>query len=136
MADNVGTVAAIYEAFGRGDVPAILDRLADDVQWEQGIRDTGIPYYVPGVGKAHVVSFFENLAANLELTHFEPMAICDGGEIITVPIKYAGRIIGGGEIADAIECHVWRFDSEGKVAAFNHVLDLAVQEQAMAERGV
>ena len=136
MADNVGTVAAIYEAFGRGDVPAILDRLADDVQWEQGIRDTGIPYYVPGVGKAHVVSFFENLAANLELTHFEPMAICDGGEIITVPIKYAGRIIGGGEIADAMECHVWRFDSDGKVAAFNHVLDLAVQEQAMAERGV
>jgi hypothetical protein len=29
---------------------------------------------------------------------------------------------------------VWRFDSDGKVAAFNHVLDLAVQEKAFAER--
>ena len=43
MSDNVGTVAAIYEAFGRGDLPAILDQLADDVQWEQGIRETAIP---------------------------------------------------------------------------------------------
>jgi uncharacterized protein len=134
MGDNVGTIAAIYEAFGRGDVPAILDRLADDVQWEQGIRETGIPYYVPGVGKAHVVSFLENLAANLELTHFEPMAICDGGDIVAVPIRYAGRIVGGGEIADAMECHVWRFDGDGKVIAFNHVLDLAVQEKAFADR--
>ena len=25
---------AIYEAFGRGDVPSILDCLAEDVQWE------------------------------------------------------------------------------------------------------
>src|SRR5262245_62009350 len=134
MADNAGTVAEIYEAFGRGDVPAILDQLADDVQWDQGIRDTAIPYYEPGVGKQHVVSFFQNLAATLELTDFEPLAICDGGEIVTVPIRYAGRIIGGGEIAMNLECHIWRFDSEGKVASFNHVLDLAVQEEAFATR--
>ena len=134
MADNVGTVAAIYEAFGRGDVPAILDKLADDVQWEQGIRATDIPYYAAGVGKAHVVSFFETLGANLELTHFEPLAICDGGDIVAVPIRYAGRIIGGGQIGMEMECHVWRFDADGKVAAFNHVLDLAVQEKAFAAR--
>ena len=134
MAGNVETVAAIYDAFGRGDVPAILDRLADDVQWEQGIRATAIPYYVPGVGKEHVVSFFQNLAANLDLLHFEPLAICDGGDIVTVPIRYAGRVIGGGEIAMDMECHVWRFGADGKVTAFNHVLDLAVQEQAFAER--
>ena len=134
MASNAGTVAEIYEAFGRGDVPAILDRLADDVQWEQGIRQTAIPYYVSGVGKDHVVSFFQNLAANLDLSRFEPLAICDGGDIVTVPIVYAGRIIGGGEIAEDMECHVWRFNADGKVAAFNHVLDLTVQERAFAER--
>ena len=134
MADNVGTVAAIYEAFGRGDVPAILDRLSDDVDWEAGIRETAIPYYVSGRGKAHVVKFFEQLAANLELTRFEPLAICDGGEIVAVPIMYAGRIIGGGEIEPTMECHVWCFDAHGKVASFNHVLDLAIQERAFAER--
>jgi hypothetical protein len=29
---------------------------------------------------------------------------------------------------------VWRFDGDGKVASFNHVLDLAIQERAFAER--
>ena len=28
------TVAEIYQAFGRGDIPAILARLADDVAWD------------------------------------------------------------------------------------------------------
>ena len=31
---RAATVAEIYAAFGRGDVPAILDQLADDVAWE------------------------------------------------------------------------------------------------------
>jgi ketosteroid isomerase-like protein len=29
--DNVKTITPIYEAFGRGDVPAILAALSDDV---------------------------------------------------------------------------------------------------------
>jgi hypothetical protein len=32
MADHVATVASIYEAFGRGDVPAILAALSEDVR--------------------------------------------------------------------------------------------------------
>ena len=135
MADNVGTVAAIYEAFGRGDIPAVLDKLADDVDWEPGIRETAVPYYVAGRGKAAAASFFRELAANFELTLLDVLAICDGGDIVTVPIRYGGRVVGGGEIPGAIECHVWRFDSDGKIAAFNHVLDLALHEQAFAARG-
>jgi uncharacterized protein len=134
MADNVGTVAAIYAAFGRGDVPAILECMADDVEWDVGIRATDIPYYIPGRGKAHVVSFLQNLAANLEITRLEPIAICDGGDVVAVPINYAGRVIGGGEITDGLECHLWRFDGEGKVASFNHILDIAIQEQAFEQR--
>jgi ketosteroid isomerase-like protein len=32
---HLGTVQGIYQAFGSGDVPAILERLAEDVAWEQ-----------------------------------------------------------------------------------------------------
>lgn len=31
--DNVDTVKAIYEAFGRADVETILDAVTDDVDW-------------------------------------------------------------------------------------------------------
>lgn len=31
---HLDSVTAIYEAFGSGDVAAILDRLSPDVRWE------------------------------------------------------------------------------------------------------
>ena len=35
---TVETVQRIYEAFGAGDVPAMLELLADDVEWEPSPR--------------------------------------------------------------------------------------------------
>jgi ketosteroid isomerase-like protein len=31
--DNIKTIQVIYEAFGRGDVAAILESVTDDVDW-------------------------------------------------------------------------------------------------------
>jgi ketosteroid isomerase-like protein len=51
---NLATVHGIYEAFGRGDVAAILDVLADDVQWEawenNSAVNAGVPWMVPRHG--------------------------------------------------------------------------------------
>ena len=33
LTNNAATVASLYEAFGRGDIPFILDHLADDCKW-------------------------------------------------------------------------------------------------------
>ena len=30
---NIKTIMSVYEAFGRGDVAAILDAVTDDVDW-------------------------------------------------------------------------------------------------------
>jgi ketosteroid isomerase-like protein len=35
---NVETVKAIYDAFGRGEVDAVLDQLAEDVEWDRDAR--------------------------------------------------------------------------------------------------
>ena len=34
--NHIETVQKIYEAFGKGDVPAILGHLSDDADWEYG----------------------------------------------------------------------------------------------------
>jgi quercetin dioxygenase-like cupin family protein len=134
MADHVGTVAAIYEAFGRGDVPSILEQLSDDVAWEQGARDTGLPHLQPRRGKDEVVGFFQGLMETLELTEFVPGPICEGGDVVMVPVTHAGRIIGGGEIPRTVEAHLWEFGPDGKVVAFRHLFDYAVHERAAARR--
>lgn len=133
-ATNVATVAGVYEAFGRGDVGWILDRLDDDVEWEQGVRDTGLPYLRPRRGKAEVAEFFPALFATLELTHFEPEAICDGGDVVMASVRHAGRIVGGGEVSMTQEAHEWRFTPGGAIRSFRHLFDIGVHERAAAER--
>lgn len=41
---NMGTVREIYEAFGRGDVPAILNKLDGNVEWETQNPVAGVPW--------------------------------------------------------------------------------------------
>ncbi|MEP6659342.1 MAG: nuclear transport factor 2 family protein [Acidimicrobiales bacterium] len=64
---NLATVTALYEAFGRGDVPAILERLADDCAWEAWSDNSavkaGVPWLQPRVGKAGVAEFFAVVAS-------------------------------------------------------------------------
>jgi ketosteroid isomerase-like protein len=41
---NTETVKAIYEAFGRGDVTTILDKLDDAVEWETTVPLSDVPW--------------------------------------------------------------------------------------------
>jgi quercetin dioxygenase-like cupin family protein/ketosteroid isomerase-like protein len=134
MADNVSTVAAIYAAFGAGDIPAIIDRLADDVQWDIGVRDTALPYLKPGCGKAHVLEFFGHVGANLTFTRFEPGTPCEGGDTVIVPLWVEGGIVGGGTFPLDLEAHAWTFGADGKVTSFRHIGDWATHEAAAAVR--
>ena len=61
--ENLRIVREIYDAVGRGDVPAILDRVADDVDWSAEAESHAAPWYGARVGKAGVASFFSDLAA-------------------------------------------------------------------------
>jgi ketosteroid isomerase-like protein len=38
---SVDVVRGIYEAFGRGDLPAVLGAMADDIEWHEA---EGMPY--------------------------------------------------------------------------------------------
>ena len=53
---QIETVQQIYQAFGRGDVPAILDHLADDVDWECGPVSTDVPTARFGQWRLHSTS--------------------------------------------------------------------------------
>ena len=80
---HLPTVQSIYEDFGRGDVAAILSRLSDDVEWEYGNAESGVPWLKPRSGPAEVAKFFESLAA-VEFTRFEPKVMLENGPIVVV----------------------------------------------------
>jgi ketosteroid isomerase-like protein len=119
---NVETVQAIYESFGQGDIPAILDRLADDVEWDLDGPSYGIPIYEPGVGRQHAQRFFE-LLGNLEFSRFEPTNFLAGGNQVAVPINVVVTVKATGRTAEALEVHLWTFGDDGKVSRFFHAID-------------
>ncbi len=71
---NIDTVKSLYEAFGRGDVDAILERVTDDVEWATDAAIESAPWYGPEHGKAEPPSFFEGIAKTGPVTEFTPLS--------------------------------------------------------------
>ena len=120
--NNVAKAQAIYEAFGRGDIPYIVDQLADDVRWEDGAADHGIPWLVPGVGKQHVLTFFECIA-DFDFKRFDVQTVCGEGDTVVAVVQVDVLVKSTGGSFSGLEVHVWHFGSDGKAASFNHVVD-------------
>jgi hypothetical protein len=120
---NVQTVQQIYAAFGQGDIPAILGHLAEDIDWEYGIQEAGVPWLKPGKGRAAVPAFFESLAA-LEFHRFQPKTLLESGDVVVALIDLAVTVKATGRhVQEEDEVHIWRFDGNGKVVRFCHRVD-------------
>ncbi|MFZ5594035.1 MAG: nuclear transport factor 2 family protein [Pseudomonadota bacterium] len=120
---NVKQVQEMYAAFGRGDVPAILAVLAEDVEWEYGVNSTGVPWLQPRRGRAEVKKFFEALAA-VEISKFQPRTFLETGNIVITLIDLEATVKASGrKVIEEDEVHIWRFDDQGRVIRFRHRVD-------------
>jgi ketosteroid isomerase-like protein len=129
---NIECVQRLYQAFGRGDVPAILELVSPDVHWEFGTPDHGIPWLREGRGREQVLAFFTTLAANLEFHGFEPLAILAEGDWVVGLIRLsATHKVTKKPLREECEAHVWRFDAAGRVIAMRHAADTASHLAAM-----
>ena len=134
---NLATVQGIYEAFGKGDVPAILDVLADDVEWEawedNSAVKAGVPWMVPRHGKQEVVRFFET-AGQMEIVDLQVLNMMEGGNQVAVEFVLEADLpaFGGGHYRDE-EMHLWTFNDGGKVARLRHYVDTAKHIAASAQ---
>ena len=120
---NTDTVREIYEAFGRGDVSAILYKLDDSIEWETQAPVPGVPWLQSRRGKANVAGFFESLAP-LKITRFEPHTVFDGGNKVFVLINFEATNQGK-NYSFPNNGHLWQFNSAGKVTMYDHITDTA-----------
>jgi uncharacterized protein len=132
--ENVATVQSIYEAFGRGDIPAILDRLAAGVRWEHwpegnGAGRRGVEWLTERTGADDVGGFFESLQA-LEFHRFEPVGFLTGPDQVAALIEVDLSVRATGLRFRDTESHLWTFDAEGKVVEFRHFVDTAKHAEA------
>lgn len=117
-------VRLIYAAFGRGDMPAILASLVDDVDCEHDAFPSRVPWLQLLKGRDSVLTFFQALNASVESTRFQPTHfLADGNTAVCLldvafTVKATGKRVNGPD-----EVHIWRGNDQGKVHRFRHRTD-------------
>jgi uncharacterized protein len=123
----VTIVQDIYAAFGRGDIPAILDHIADDIAWEAWADNfaqrAGVPWLTPQHNKAGVQAFFERVA-QFHIAEFSVLSLMSNDQQVAAEIRIEATVPGGGCYRDE-EVHVWTFNEDNKLVHFRHYVDTA-----------
>ncbi len=83
MQSNVAITQEIFACFGRADIPAILERLADDVVIEFYGPST-IPYANTYRGHAGARQFFETVLSSVDVHQFDPEEFISEGDKVVV----------------------------------------------------
>ncbi len=120
MGDELQVVQGAYEAFGRGDIPAVLEVLDEDVDWSS---PEVLPHGGDFRGRDEVGRFFQGLGEKWEDDFaVEVEDSVDGGDHVVMLGRASGTLRDGGTRADFGFAHV--FDvRDGKVARFREFVD-------------
>jgi hypothetical protein len=94
---NVALVLEIYAAFGRGDIPAVIDVLDPKIDWYFYGPST-IPWAGHHHGQEGAAKFFSIVGSEAEFLEFTPLEfISEGDQVVVlgreqVKVKSTGRI--------------------------------------------
>ena len=122
--DNIKTIQAVYEAFGRGDVATILDALTDDVDWASDGVDTRVPWYGVKHGKGGVAEFFQAFGSTIDVDEFNPVSYAANDTEVHTLVKYRSRAKATGTASEMNLHHYFRF-VDGKIAYYRGSEDSA-----------
>lgn len=127
MSTALHTVQQIYAAFSRGDIPAIVELLDDDVQWEtwahHSAQAADVPWLRAGTGKAAALRFFEEIG-RWTFEDFQVLGLMSSESQVAAEAVVDAVLPGGKRLRDE-EMHLWNVNAAGKVTRFRHYADTA-----------
>lgn len=121
--DNVKVIQGVYEAFGRGDVRAILEVLTDDVDWASEAADaSGAPWW--GVRRGHdaVGRFFEEFGSTMDVEEFTPLSFAANDTDVLTVVRMHARSRATGTLVKMNLQHQFTF-RVGKIAHYRGTED-------------
>jgi len=134
MSNPVEIVQAAYAAFGRGDIPGLLNYLSDDVEWTFD-GSSGEAYLRTAHGKDDVMSWFGQVLAVDGIQAFEPRQFLAGPDHVTVLGWERTQALPKGGVFESNWVHVWQL-RDGKLARFFGMFDTAAAAKARASVSV
>jgi len=125
---NIKTIVGVYEAFGRGDVAAILDAVTDDVDWAAEADPAVAPWHGVRHGRDAVATFFAEFGATMEVEEFTPVSLAANDTDVLSVVRFRARSRATGKAAAMDLHHFFKF-RDGKIAYYRGTED-TVQTQA------
>jgi ketosteroid isomerase-like protein len=125
MSTATAVVQEIYQAFGRGDVPAILSRVSENVDWEF-VGSRGLAY--AGNRRTHegVADFFAAIPTIDNIQAFEPREFIDAGSHVTVLGREKCTAIDTGKDFESEWVHIFTV-TDGKVSRWRGFFNTAAR---------
>lgn len=116
----IEVVRTMYRKFSEGDLDAVLNLCADDVEWVVN-GPVSTPQCKSYTGRDGVKAFFELLVANRAFTSFETRQfLCDGSTVIVLGDAEGTDLIDGSRIRSRW-AHIIDVDN-GRIARFREFL--------------
>ncbi len=126
--NSLAVVQHAYQSFQRGDIPAVLEALSDDVEWDTP-KVAGAPFGGAYRGRAAVTEFFRELVVSEIVEVFEPREFITEGERVAAIVGYRSRVKATGRLNETTLVHIFTVRA-GKVIRFLEVYDTAAVERA------
>jgi uncharacterized protein len=127
--ENSRLVQSLYEAFGRGDMAALAEVLADDVEWVNPGDPNDNPNAGTFRGKQAVLGWFGGLASTRDYTTFEPREFIAENDKVVSLVYAEATVRDTGRAFASHEAHVSTF-RDAKLARFQIYLDTAAADAA------
>jgi ketosteroid isomerase-like protein len=128
--ENIVAIRSAYDAFGRGDIPAVLQSFDADIEWHvPSLYPTGGDYH----GVEGVQQFFQALAESWEYLRVEPDEYLDSGDYVVALGHHRGRVKDGTADLEIPFAHVWKL-RDGRPVLFREYADPSALLQAQAEQ--
>jgi ketosteroid isomerase-like protein len=120
MGSNAGVIQGAYDAFGRGDIVAIVDLVDEDVEWSS---PSTLPQGGHFHGKSGVGDFFRAVGGAWSTLGLDVECVADAGDGLVIGVVRADGARSGGEEAGYGATHVFTVQN-GKIVRFREYTDL------------
>ena len=127
---NIKIIKDVYDAFGRGDVTAVLDAVAEDVDWAAEAAGSGAPWYGVRHGKGEVAKFFEAYGTAMEVEEWTPLAFAASDADVHSVVRIRARSRATGKSV-TMNLHHFFTLRDGKIAYYRGTEDTAQSEAAL-----
>lgn len=115
---NIETVQTLYAAFGRGDIPAVIEGLAPDITWVNP-GPAEIRYFGTHHGREAVLAnIFGFIGENMDIQVFTPQAMLSDGDKVVVLLHMEVVLRPSGRRVVQEVAHAWTF-KDGRPVHFH-----------------